>query len=236
MAFTRPDGDRKIWRGKPDVITGQAETVKADFDRLLNENTADLNGLITELEAGTAAASLGCGEGTVQAALANRLAKDNETPYTPTAEYHPATKGYVDGIALEAGVVLSVFGRAGAVTAQAGDYTAEMVGAAPASHSHAASDIGAAPEGHTHPLSQVTDAGTAAKKDAVTSVASAGEGLPTSGAVYSYVTGLMGRTTGVSAADTSYGTVMSRGIKAGTSDLTAGSSSLTSGVIYVVYE
>jgi len=44
------------------------------------------------------------------------------------------------------------------------------------------------------------------------------------------------RESNVNAADTSYGIFMARGIAAGTSDLTAGSSSLTSGCIYLVYE
>lgn len=222
MAFTRPDEDRRIWRDKPDIITGQSTVVKADFDRLLNENTADLKNLMEELEAGTAASFIGAEGGTVQSALNNRLSKDNQAPYTPTEPYHPATKGYVDNIALEAGAVTSVFGRAGGVVAQAGDYTPEMVGAAPA--------------GHTHTLNGVTDAGTAAAKDATAVVTSGGVGLPSAGAVYSYVTSLLGRTTGAAASDTSYGTTMMRGVRAGTADLTAGSSALTSGTIYIVYE
>lgn len=44
------------------------------------------------------------------------------------------------------------------------------------------------------------------------------------------------RTNSVAAADTSYGTYMARGIAAGTADLTAGESALTSGCIYFVYE
>ncbi len=46
----------------------------------------------------------------------------------------------------------------------------------------------------------------------------------------------MNRATAPSAADTSYSTAMVRAIKASTTDLTAGSSSLTSGTIYIVYE
>lgn len=222
MAFTRPDNNVNIWRQKPDIITGQAETVKADFDRLLNDNTNDFRDFLDELEAGTAASNIGAVGGTVQQALDNRLAKDNEEAYTPTAAYHPATKAYVDGIALEAGAVTSVFGRAGYITAQAGDYTAAMVGAAEA--------------GHTHTLSGVTGAGTAAAKDSVTSITASGVGLPTSGSVYSFVTSLLGRTTGAAASDTNYATAMARGIKAGTTDLTAGTSTLTSGTIYIVYE
>ena len=46
----------------------------------------------------------------------------------------------------------------------------------------------------------------------------------------------MNRATAPSAADTSYTTAMVRAIKASTTDLTAGSSTLTSGTIYIVYE
>lgn len=46
----------------------------------------------------------------------------------------------------------------------------------------------------------------------------------------------LNRTTGPGTADTNYTTAMMRAIKASTTDLTAGSSSLTSGQIYLVYE
>lgn len=46
----------------------------------------------------------------------------------------------------------------------------------------------------------------------------------------------LNRTTGPGAADTNYSIAMMRAIQASTTDLTAGSSSLTSGVIYLVYE
>lgn len=48
--------------------------------------------------------------------------------------------------------------------------------------------------------------------------------------------GLMNRTTAVNIADINYGTVMARGIYAGTTDMTDGVTDLTSGVIYLVYE
>lgn len=73
---------------------------------------------------------------------ANVLTKDNSTPFTPTEDYQPATKAYADSIAAEAGAVTSVFGRAGAVVAQAGDYTAGMVGARPDTWLPTAADIG----------------------------------------------------------------------------------------------
>lgn len=50
------------------------------------------------------------------------------------------------------------------------------------------------------------------------------------------VTSLLNRATAVNIANTNYSTIMARGIYAGTTDMTAGSSSLTSGVIYLVYE
>lgn len=50
MAFTRPDNDKSIWRAKPDRLEGQSAVVKADLDRLLNDNTNDLITLIGELE------------------------------------------------------------------------------------------------------------------------------------------------------------------------------------------
>ena len=71
-----------------------------------------------------------------------------------------ATKEELARIVIQAGAVTSVFGRAGNVTAEAGDYTAAQVGAAPAQHKNqhktngsdplSASDIGAAPAAHTH--------------------------------------------------------------------------------------
>ena len=48
--------------------------------------------------------------------------------------------------------------------------------------------------------------------------------------------GLMNRTNAVNVANTNYGTVMARGIYAGTTDMTDGVTDLTSGVIYLVYE
>lgn len=47
---------------------------------------------------------------------------------------------------------------------------------------------------------------------------------------------LINRTTAVNVANTNYGTVMARGIYAGTTDMTDGVTDLTSGVIYLVYE
>jgi hypothetical protein len=71
-----------------------------------------------------------------------------------------ATQEDLEKLLIEAGSVTSVFGRAGAVKAMAGDYTAEMVGAAAVKHAEQhgtnGSDpikpekIGAAAEKHAH--------------------------------------------------------------------------------------
>lgn len=62
-----------------------------------------------------------------KADVSSVLRKDNTEPFTPTGDYQPATKKYADDLAMAAGAVTSVFGRTGAVTAQAGDYTAEQI-------------------------------------------------------------------------------------------------------------
>lgn len=62
----------------------------------------------------------------------NVLTKDNTAPFEPTGDYNPCTKKYADDLAFSAGAVTSVFGRAGAVVAQDGDYTPQQVGAEPA--------------------------------------------------------------------------------------------------------
>lgn len=71
-----------------------------------------------------------------------------------------ATQEDLEKLLIEAGSVTSVFGRAGAVKAQSGDYTAEMVGAAAKKHAleHAVTgkdplepeSIGAAERNHAH--------------------------------------------------------------------------------------
>lgn len=71
-----------------------------------------------------------------------------------------ATQEDLEKLLVEAGSVTSVFGRAGAVKAMAGDYSAEMVGAAEEKHAEQhgtngsdpifANDIGAAEKEHRH--------------------------------------------------------------------------------------
>lgn len=79
---------------------------------------------------------------------------------------------------------------------------------------------------------QGNGSGTITAKAVDTAPSSNGTNLITSGAVYNAVK----RTDAIDAANTSYSTKMARAIYATTTDLTAGSSSLTSGVICVVYE
>lgn len=222
----------------------------------------------------------------------------------------------VAGSAVSGGV-LSFNGRGGAVSSQAGDYTAEMVGALPdttkisdldndagyvtAAHTHAASAITSgtlpASRGGTGQTSAVNaanafanalTAGNAAPQDADYYIAQyAGGGTTTTtyhrrphSALWTYIKGKadavysalghkhaagditsgalpvnrggtgataagaalsnlgLGRSTTITNAsgDTNYGTSMVRGIQASTTDLTAGSSTLKSGDIYLVYE
>lgn len=79
---------------------------------------------------------------------------------------------------------------------------------------------------------QGNGSGTITAKTVDTAPSSNGTNLITSGAVYNAVK----RTDSIDAANTSYSTKMARAIYATTTDLTAGTSSLTSGVICLVYE
>lgn len=75
-----------------------------------------------------------------------------------------AVKKYADSLALQAGAVISVFGRASAVAAQAGDYTADMVGARPDTWTPTAAEVGAYTKTETNALlANKADRLTAAK-------------------------------------------------------------------------
>lgn len=121
----------------PDRPELSAAEMKARFDALAKEVIVPkFNAAVDILTGSEGAAQIGIREGmSVQDALdaaarkANVLEKTNTVPFAPTADYHPATKKYVDDAAFKSGAVASVFGRAGNVVAQPGDYTAEMVGA-----------------------------------------------------------------------------------------------------------
>lgn len=133
---------------------------------------------------------------------------------------------YID-LADTSSKVTSFNGRSGAVTPQNGDYTAAMVGADPAGSAQAVqanlnshtnnksnphgvtpSQIGAAASSHNHSASEITSGTLSSSR------------------------GGTGQTT-LTPAVSSMGV---RKIYAGTSDMTAGSSSLTTGMIYLVYE
>lgn len=55
------------------------------------------------------------------------LPKNNTREFTPTGDYAPATKKYVDDAQWQSGSVSSVFGRGGSVAARVGDYAGGQV-------------------------------------------------------------------------------------------------------------
>lgn len=103
-------------------------------------------------------------------------------------------------------MVTAFNGRSGDVYPEAADYSPELIGAVPVSRRI-----------NGQPLTQ----------DIM---------IETGGVQMAEVQNLINRTDSVTAANTSYGTVMARGIYAGTADMTPGSTNLTSGVIYLQYE
>ena len=108
-----------------------AAEMKAIFDSNSNQLKKALNGLIDQLCGTQGAESIGASveglsgssiaellEALVtllgqKAARSEVLAKDNTDPYTPTAAAHPATKGYVDSVAVGEGKMVSVNGKTG---------------------------------------------------------------------------------------------------------------------------
>ena len=123
-----------------------AQELKARFDNVAKMMVAmgALNDLIDELTSPDGASQIGASVQNVsggsvaavlsslkgyidnglaaKAAMSDVLTRSNTTEYTPAGEYNPATKGYVDSVAMQSGSVSSVFGRAGAVVAKPGDY------------------------------------------------------------------------------------------------------------------
>lgn len=173
---------------------------------------------------------VGTASGNVQIAV---LGSNGKIPGTnlDLSGYVPTSRT-VNGKALSANITL----------------TASDVGAAPASHTHAAGDITsgtlAVGRGGTGATTLTSGAalignGTGAVTTrAITNNTSASSAITGSTNLVTMNTlrYAMNRTTGINAADTNYSTAMVRGIKASTTDLTAGSSSLTNGQIYLVYE
>lgn len=135
-------------------------------------------------------------------------------------------------------VVSSFNGRTGDVYPEAGDYHIDLIGGVPTSRTIngkplstnitlQATDINAVPDSRTINGKPLTENITLTASDL---------GISASDIQLSDVTNLLNRTTAVNVANTSYSTKMARGIYAGTTTMQAGSSSLTSGVIYLQYE
>ena len=93
----------------------EALDMQKKFDELVTDVVVPkFNALSDELSADGGADKIGTAGGksiledlqelkNEKANTADILTKSNETPYTPTADYHPATKKYVDQIQLESG-------------------------------------------------------------------------------------------------------------------------------------
>ena len=101
------------------------------------------------------------------------------------------------------------------------------IGAAPSSHSHTKSDISDFPSSMAPTAHKASHAINGADAISPTDIGAEASGT---------AAGLINRTTAVNVANTNYGTVMARGIYAGTTDMTDGVTDLTSGVIYLVYK
>lgn len=125
------------------------------------------------------------------------------------------------------------------------------LGAAASSHNHSASNITSGTLGVARGGTGATTftsgaaligAGTGAVTTrAITNLTAKGAvtgstNLATANTVLYHAQNRLNRTTAVNAADTAYTTYMARGIAAGTTALTAGTSELTSGCIYLQYE
>ena len=117
MGFTRPETNKSIWRNKPDVLKDQSATVKADFDRLLNENSEDMVTMIEELEDKSGAGEIGA------------VAKDGVTASTIQAELNkvsnlegvtatPEELNVLDGVVITTGELNYLDGVTSNVQAQ----------------------------------------------------------------------------------------------------------------------
>ena len=231
----------------------------SDYARIdvLNANMDAVDAALKELEESKAeGAALAAHEadGVKHVSAAERTAwnakADGDHTHTAAQVGAVPTTRKVNGKALSADITLT-----------AGD-----VGAAAASHSHGAGDIASgtldaaripdlAASKITSGTLSVARGGTgAASLTSGNALIGAGTGAVTTRAIKDNTSAsaaltassalvtmntlryALNRTTGPGAADTNYTTAMMRAIQASTTDLTAGSSSLTSGVIYLVYE
>lgn len=107
----------------------------ANFERndpanglLLRMKTAE--GLLSGLQAALATTNANLGN---KADKSNVLALDNTTPYVPAAQYHPATKGYVDASfgVLARGTTQANFAGAGGAGDLPAGYTSQVILLAP---------------------------------------------------------------------------------------------------------
>lgn len=142
-------------------------------------------------------------------------------------------------IGAQSGDVVSSFnGRTGDVYPEAGDYPIDFIGGVPTARTIngkplttnitlTANDVDAVPSSRTINGKPLTENISLTASDL---------GISESSVQMSDVQNLLNRTTAVNVANTSYSTIMARGIYAGTADMTAGSSPLTSGAIYLQYE
>lgn len=111
-------------------------------------------------------------------------------------------------------------------------HTPAEAGAAPASHTHTAAQVGAAAANHTHTAAQVgaspsNHSHTAAQVGAAPASHSHAAGQVTAGTFPGQM---------VANNNAAYSTAQIRNIYAGTGDMTPGSTPLTNGVIYLMYE
>lgn len=118
MSLTRIEAEALEGKGViglPSIPGLEALDMQKKFDELVTDVVVPkFNALSDELSSNQGADKIGSADGTtVQEVLTelceskaqadNVLAMDNESPYTPTADYHPATKKYVDDVQIAAG-------------------------------------------------------------------------------------------------------------------------------------
>ena len=113
---------------------------------------------------------------------------------------------------------------------------------APANHSHQAADVGARPDTWVPAASDIISGTLSTDRLPTVPLAKGGTGATTAAAARTALgaaplaSPVFTGTPKAPASSTSYSTAQMRNIYAGTTDMTAGSSSLASGIIYIVYE
>lgn len=118
----------------PDRLTGTAAENKAFFDKLVRNVVAEcVNGLIEELTGTAGAEQIG-------------MTPVESLPAENVQQAMKELKEQLDNAIIGAGGVASFNGRVGKIEPEAGDYTAEMVGARPDTWMPSAEDVGARPD------------------------------------------------------------------------------------------